>query len=488
MSLPSRSPAPPSVVVLVADGARPDTIARATTPDARGAVESPALARLAAEGALHTVTSCFPSVTGPAYAPFLLGRHPGPIGLPALRWFDRARTACQWPDYTRSYVGWQMGKVDTDLDPAAPTAFELVPESLAALNVIGRGLPAERRLGRLSLASALRAATTHFRGDVGGWLAVDREIVDELTRRLRRDRPRYTFAALTGIDKGSHKETHEGPLAREALGIVDDAVARIRADAEADGRWESMQLWIVSDHGHSAVRAHEDLARVVAELGHRTIAHPWVYAARPEVAVMVSGNAMAHLYLDLARRERPGWPALAPRWTPLVDALLARESVDLVLLPHGPERCEVRAPGRGSAVVTRTAGATAARDRLRYEPLDGDPLALGGPFEGDATEAWEATIDLDHPDALVQIALLAGSARAGDVILSASRGWDFRARWEPIPHVSAHGALLREHMLVPLLTNRPVARTPRRTVDVLPSALAALGVAVPAGVEGESWL
>ena len=31
----------------------------------------------ATKGGLHTVTSCFPSVTGPAYAPFLMGRFPG---------------------------------------------------------------------------------------------------------------------------------------------------------------------------------------------------------------------------------------------------------------------------------------------------------------------------------------------------------------------------------------------------------------------------
>ena len=94
----------------------------------------------------------------------------------------------------------------------------------------------------------------------------------------------------------------------------------------------------------------------------------------------------------------------------------------------------------------------------------------------------------DYPDSLVQIANLAGSARAGEVILSAARGWDFRAHYEPIPHVSTHGALHREHMLVPLLVNRPPARTPRRTVDVMPSALAALGKAIPPGLDGASFV
>jgi arylsulfatase A-like enzyme len=73
-------------------------------------------------------------------------------------------------------------------------------------------------------------------------------------------------------------------------------------------------------------------------------------------------------------------------------------------------------------------------------------------------------------------------------MLSASRNWDYRAKWEPIPHVSSHGALHREHMHVPLLVNRPVRGVPRRTVDVMPSALAALGIAVPDGLDGRSFL
>jgi hypothetical protein len=41
-------------------------------------------------------------------------------------------------------------------------------------------------------------------------------------------------------------------------------------------------------------------------------------------------------------------------------------------------------------------------------------------------------------------------------------------------------------MLVPLLVNRPVDGRPRRTVDVMPSALAALGKAIPPGLDGSS--
>ena len=31
----------------------------------------------------------FPSTTGPAYTPYLLGKFPGRCNLPGIRWFDR---------------------------------------------------------------------------------------------------------------------------------------------------------------------------------------------------------------------------------------------------------------------------------------------------------------------------------------------------------------------------------------------------------------
>src|SRR5512134_3983489 len=114
---------PPSVmpvIILVADGARPDTLARAMD---RG--DLPALARLRAEGGLHTLVTAWPSVTGVAYAPFLLGRFPGPVGLPGLRWFDRSRRIGGLSGHARSYVGPAMRLMDDDITKDTPTMFEL---------------------------------------------------------------------------------------------------------------------------------------------------------------------------------------------------------------------------------------------------------------------------------------------------------------------------------------------------------------------------
>ena len=477
------------VIILVADGVRPDTLESAMSGERGQPPEASAIASLRDDGAFFTISSCFPSVTGPAYAPFLMGRYPSSIGLPGLRWFDRSRMACSFPTFSRSYVGHQMGRVDHDLDPAAPTVFELSRRSIGALSVISRGLPKRDSVGQFglrsfaALRSAARAARTHFTGNVRGWLRIDREIADAVVERIRDDRPDFVFAALTGIDKASHAEGHDSPLVREAIGVVDETVARIRQDAERFGYWEDTHLWITSDHGHSRVRSHDDLARGVKDLGYRVMSHPWILRVAPEVAVMVSGNAMAHLYVELGRRSRPFWPALRSRWAELADAMVERPSVDLVLLPHSENQCEVRSRDRGSAFVLGDSTG------FGYRRHTGDPLGIGMDWRGlGPAEAYDVSTDSDYPDALVQIAMMTRASRAGDVILSAARDWDFRARYEPIPHVSSHGALHREHMLVPLVMNRPPARRPRRTVDVMPSALAALGIEVPAGLDGTSFV
>jgi hypothetical protein len=464
------------VIVLVADGARPDAFEGA-------ALDSlPALRRMRDEGALHRITSVFPSVTGPAYTPFLMGRFPGPIGIPGLRWYDRSRAACGWPDYARSYVGHQMRHFDADLDASAPTIFELVPKSIAALSVVTRGLAPENRVGGLTPRLALRATVTHFRGRAERWLDVDRELAEVVVQRVRDERPDYVFAAFTGVDKASHARGHEDALVHDALRIVDEAAAKLRDDAERGGWWDDTHVWVVSDHGHAAVHTHVDLAGIVGATGRRTVAHPWSAGIAPDAAVMVSGNAMAHVYLDLEQRTRAWWPSLAARHDGLLDALASHQGVDLVLLPLSDARCAVRSALRGTAVVER-AGAT-----YRYRRETGDPLGVGADFIGCADETWDATRDGDYPDAIVQIATLAGSPRSGDVILSAAPGFDFRARYEPIPHRSAHGALHRDHMLVPLLTNRAPTRTPRRTTDLFASAVAALGARPPERMDGTSFV
>jgi hypothetical protein len=463
-------------VILVADGARPDTLALAMD---RG--DLPALARLREEGGLHAVTSVFPTVTGPAYTPFVMGRYPGPVGVPGIRWYDRERTRTRWPAWSRSYVGLDLRAINGDISADAPTLFELASSRLGSLSVIERGLGSSERVAD-GLRFALRAGLTHFRGDVAGWLEIDRRLSASISGRIAREKPQVAFCALTGIDKTSHAAGHDSGYVREAMRIVDATAARIRDDAERDGRWETMHLWIVSDHGHSPVKWHEDLAGVLRANGVPTRAHPWTLGLGHRAAVMVSGNAMSHLYLDLHRRSRPWWSELSRDWEWLAAMLLERDSTDLLILPVSPNEVLLRSRARGAARLLRANG------RYVYVTESGDPLGIGAQRDLDDRAAYDATLTSHYPDALVQLIRLCESPRCGDLLISASRDWDLRAKWEPIPHVSSHGALHREHMMVPLLTNRRPARAPRRTVDVFASAVDALRLKPPRDCDGVSWL
>ncbi len=473
-----------TLCIIVADGARPDTLF-----GAMDAGHLPALAQLRAEGSAHTVSSVFPSVTGSAYTPFLMGLHPGRAGLPGLRWYDRTRSATKWPAYSRSYVGAGAVRADADLTTEYRTLFEHEPRSLGAFTYVGRGLDYERRVGAGWIPFGAKMAWTHFRGDLASWMRFDRWIGEESIARIMRQRPRVAFIAHPGIDKQSHRFGAAHPAVVDSMRTVDSTVAQLRAQFARAGRADELEIWIVSDHGHADLHGHEDLSGLIASWGHAVRVHPWVIGGR-DVAVMVSGNAMAHLYLELDRTVRPGWDSLRARWTPMLNQLLARESVDLAVVPVSPGLCEVHGRGRGHAVVRAEMGAGAPSHdrRLSYHRESGDPLRLGMDLNSlTANESWEATIATDYPDALVQVLAISDAPRAGDIILSASPGWDLRTRWEPIVHASGHGALHREQMLVPLVMSSAPRTTPRRTTDVFPSALAALGLAIPAGLDGESY-
>jgi arylsulfatase A-like enzyme len=465
-----------SVYVIVADGVRPDTMAGAI---ARG--ELPALGALSEEGGSYTVTTAFPSVTGVAYAPLLTGRAPGRVGLPGLRWFDRHDSLGSGRLSSRSYVGWGLRHLDRDLASDSTTVFERVPNSVVAMSAIYRGTDPDDRIGG-SLDLGARIAVAHFRGDQRGWLDIDRRVARRFLRQVRERRPRFAFAAFLFPDKASHAHGHDAPVVLEGLRLVDEVVAELRHDAERTGTWASTHIWVISDHGHSPVHSHDELVDVMRDAGLRVYAHPLALDSRANVAVMVSGNAMAHIYLGLERATRPGWPALAREWRSIVDDLSARESVDLIALPIDARSCEVRR-GRGSMARLAWSG-----EQYSYLPVSGDPLCIGEQPCLTAQEAHEVTMASPYPDSLVQLAALASCSRAGDAILSAATGWDFRRRHEPIPHRSTHGSLSRDHMLVPLLVSHAPERAPMRSADVAASALSVLGEVVPDGYEGVSFV
>jgi hypothetical protein len=479
VTITSRSASRRTLLLIIADGVRTDVLQQELN-----AGHVPALAALRAKGGYFDVATCFPSVTGPGYVPFLTGRFPAAVGVPGLRWFDRTRQIGVWPAHSRSYAGIDIWHLDRDLHPDAKTLFELATPSLSAMSMLGRG--AQRNIGR-SVAWMLRVSPSHFRGDLDAWRAVEQAATRQFLQHFEAERPQFATLAITSPDKRAHKEGPYSAAVRAAIGDVNSAVAAAQVIAERGGWRDKLDIWLVGDHGHAPVAHHEDLHGWLEQRGLRVRAHPQVFSRQADVALMVGGNAMAHLYLDAGNRTRSWWPALAPRWQSLHDDLLARDAVDLLAVALDSNRVRVTSGIRGAAdIVQHGLGPSARWD---YLPHNGDPLQLGTPRTNlDFNAAYEVCASTDYPDALVQLTALLTAPRSGDIVVSAARNWDLRSRFEPVEHVSTHGALLCDQMMVPLIVDRPVKRTPQRTADVMPSALRALGLSIPGGLDGQSFL
>jgi hypothetical protein len=278
---------------------------------------------------------------------------------------------------------------------------------------------------------------------------------------------RFVFAAFTAGDKASHANGAHSHHVRASLVQLDQVVGAIRRDAERDGRWTSTLLMVVSDHGHSPVDHHIDLAGEMRASRIRVRSHPWTTPFPADAAVMVGGNSMAHIYLGLTRRRKA--PTTTREWQPFIEWLVERPAVDLAASWIGPTTVAVHQAGALAMIDLSLRGAS-------YRTISGNPLGLE-PFEQlDDSAVYERTMETDYPDAVAQLATLVPAERAGDVIVSASPGWDLRCRYEPIDHVSSHGALHSAHMLVPLLSNQRLAIQPRRTSDLFACTLNALSI------------
>jgi hypothetical protein len=467
------------VLLVVADGVRHDVLQHELE-----AGNVPALKALSDRGGIFEVATCFPSVTGPGYVPFLTGRFPAAVGVPGLRWFDRSRQIGVWPAHSRSYAGIDIWQLDKDLHADAKTLFELATPSLSAMSMLGRG--SRINIGR-SIAWMLRVTPSHFRGNLDAWRTVEQAATRQFLRHFETMRPRFSTLAITSADKRAHKEGPYSTGVRSALHDMDTAVASAVNVAERGGWRDSLDIFLVGDHGHAPVAHHDDLHGWLEQKGLHVRAHPRVFGRTADVALMVGGNAMAHLYLNAGDRARSMWPALANRWQSLHDELLARESVDLLAVAIDATRVRVSNAARGAAeIVQRGVGASAHWD---YRPITGDPLQLGAELlDVNFNAAYDACARTEYPDAIVQLPALLTAKRSGDIVISAARTWDLRSRFEPVSHVSTHGALLRDQMMVPLIVSRPVAGTPRRTADVMPSVLQALGLPIPGDLDGQSFL
>jgi type I phosphodiesterase/nucleotide pyrophosphatase len=472
------------LVLIVVDGLAPDTLAAAISSGA-----APHLGMLVERGDLGRAVSTFPSLTPVCLSTIATGAGPDRTRIPALQWYHRGEQ--RFVEYGSSFeatlVEGAKQSVDdavvnlnhVHLSPKLTTIFEAVEDAgmvAASVNfpvwrgrvrhtfkypMLGRFArrtgfmdaaygPSQFYFGEL-FASERTGAPPSFgvggRNDayaaaVGRWL-------------VARDGFDFLLFYLPETDSAGHRGGDA--LRPAAVAGADDAIATLMSAAGGvEPFLERYAVVLCADHGQAAIECDDDIRDAFSDLR--------LFRARGasdpgscDLAVAASNRA-GHVYrlagtlplAEIALRllDRPAVDVVA--WRDEGHAVVRRNGHELRFAPGGTEH-----DGRGNG----------------WE-LEGDreTLALGGGL-GSAS----------YPNALERLWQVLGCVNAGDVVVSAAPGFEFRDSGGA-SHLGAgsHGSLHACDSLVPLAAvglARPAALPATRSIeDVAGVCLAHLGI------------
>jgi hypothetical protein len=436
------------LILIVVDGMTPATFERAVAGGA------PALALLAQQGTYRRVTSVFPSLTPVCLSSIVTGGGPDVHRIPHLVWWHRQERRIV--EYGSSFAALRAAGVaqslaDTiynmnqeHLGADAVTVYEALDDAgfvTAAVNITcyrGRTphsatLPWVTKLAygpkRFFYYSLFESDQTGAPFAVRNRAAGSTDAYAAAVGRWLVTRDGFDFLAyyLSDFDYASHAYGPEG-AEDVALARTDDSIqALVSAAGGADAFLERYAVVVLSDHGQTPV---EHAARLELPL-----------SAFVDDIVVTGSNRAGQVYLLPDARVDAAGLARALDGEVSVEVSLRREDDD---------------------AVARRAG-----EELRFRP---------------GLEGWETSGDitiLDHPDALHRSWSALANPNAGELLVSASAGWEF-ADLGGRHHAGggSHGSLMEGDSVAPLLTIGVDAASTRIT-DVMSAVLSHFGVEPP---------
>jgi predicted AlkP superfamily pyrophosphatase or phosphodiesterase len=464
---------PKGLILAVIDGLTPEMLERGLEEN-----RLPALGLLHEAGTYVRGTTTFPSVTPVCLTSIATGAHPAVHGIPHLVWFHRGErriveygssfAAVRAAGTRRSIRDSIFAMTQEHLSPDALTVFEALEDEgfdSAAINFTcyrGRTrhalklpVPAGRNRwyegawgprrffffnlyesdatgAPLAIRSRPEGSVDAYAAAIGRWL-VTRDGFDFLVFYL----PDYDYA--------SHVVGPEGALA--ALERADASLGELMVAAGGPGEFlDRYAIVVCSDHGQTRVdrvaRLQDAFADVAVFTGRRA-----EDPSAADIAVTASNRSGMVYALD-------GSPA-----RDLAERLDDHPGVDLVLFEED-----------GEAVVRR------ARAELRFSPDNG----------GWRTAGDERVLDPSlYPNGLERAWSALACSNAGEVIVSASPGWEFEDLGRR-HHAGggSHGSLLAGDSSVPIVATGLEQVLPRNpsVTDIAPLALTHFGVEPPASM------
>jgi predicted AlkP superfamily phosphohydrolase/phosphomutase len=462
-----------SCIFIMADGARADVFSELLNSG-----DLPNISKYIVEkGCYKEAVTVFPSTTGPAYTPYIFGKYPGRCNLPGIRWLDRDAYNDKLLSFDRfrSYIGLETYFMNRDVSPDYQTLFEIFPRNVNIFNELSRGVGFKN--DKTLFSKLYYKVKSHFTDKS--------DEVDLVARRILlqslKEYPDFIYAVFLGIDTYSHLNHPFHKKVINSYRRIDEMIGLLAKNLKSEGRLEETLIIVASDHGLTQTHSHFDSLEFMNDQGYKTFYYPNVFKhfTDADAACLISGNAMANIYV----KSKDGWgrKSTFEELVGLVDNLIERPEVDIVAGLDHKGRSRIKST-MGEAVTWLDKDGN-----INYQKIKGDPFNYNGmPKKMSSEEALVHSFNTEYPDALLQIIQLLESPRTGDLILSAGPGYDLRAKHENPEHRSSHGALFRDHMLVPLVMNAKVNKEFIRTVDIFPTILSFLGQPIPNNIDGIS--
>jgi predicted AlkP superfamily pyrophosphatase or phosphodiesterase len=457
--------APKKLVLVVIDALKPSMLDRAISNG-----RAPALARIRREGSyVDECVAAFPSVTPVCAATITTGVGPDEHLIPSMNWYYRDEG--RYVEYGSSFsasrqFGVLRSLTDTvyrmnaehlsrDVETVYETLDDADVRTAGTTYLIYRGryhheVSNETALARIVTSTLFRrtidgprelfyadlyaSRKTGCRGQLGMPGIRDQHTGCVGSYLIEHDLFDFMLFSLPDNDAWSHKN---GPHAQvTSIAAADRQLERLmHAAGGPDAFLDQYAVIVTSDHSQAAVEERIRLDRAFGdfEVATRSAAR----SANAEIALSPAQRAAMIYALDDERRDE-----LVSR---SVEAACSLDGVDLAMWLNGENREE--------AVVR------SRRGELRFAPGDGvcDDRGVGWDVEGDLAALRGEVQDgrflcSEYPDALARIWSSLKCQHSGDVLLSASPGYEF-VDWGGADHVGggSHGSLHRTDSLGALL-------------------------------------
>ena len=437
------------------------------------------------QGSLNRAISVFPSTTGPAFIPFFMGLYPGTANIPGIRWLSKSNF--QLPHRFKrpgicSYMGLDGLHFEADLPPNHPTLFNFFSPVSNIYNLLTRGCPPAKNLTRR--LKPLVYTYAHFSHR---WRFVNQTAIRHLHKAAEAG-DKFIMCLFPAVDTFSHLTDTQSPQVLQTYREIDTAIGHLVGILQKAGTLQETLILITSDHGMTNTHTHIDIPQHLDGAGWRCLHYPKIWRQGAVSASMVSGNGMTHLYFKNSSHGK-GWGERTPfeelHRMGVVGSLTDLEGLGLVAGQSETGEIIVQSrtgQGKISCHLNKNRQGVSttfiSEDFLRfsYQFTGTDPLGYGVPYKNlSSRETLKKTYNSPYPDGIVQLWQIFKSERTGDLVLSAETGYDLRARYEIPEHHASHGAMIAEHLSIPLATNYPITEQCIRSVDIFPTVLSLCG-------------